>query len=438
MREPIWDDPAYLELVERYSRYIESPILRLKFLKAAMGLGPPDRPWFMRLPLLRALPDGARLAAELAKFLPPSSPLPMRVRIISALYRIRLAVYAFGLACLVATCVGVGLLAFKAFGSISGAIKARASRHDAVSPKVELKTIVEIGSKAGIPPEKVWLAERGEGYEFYSNGARILTEFETDGPERLFYRFDLSGAEPALMYRPVGIVYHLSEGDLLPFAGQYNRSLQSASRALLEYVRQKRLYNYVIDRFGRIYRIVRDEFVADHAGNSVWGDGQSFYINLSSSFIGICFEGRSSPLEQLGPDGINEAQIIAARMLTAVLRSKFGIEDVNCVTHGLVSVNPANQLMGYHTDWVSGFPFEALGLSDKYDFELMAISRFGFGYDRQYLAAAGGRRWPGLERAESKLKEAAARENRSVEEERRLLQRDFQKFYRMQRELERP
>jgi hypothetical protein len=374
---------------------------------------------------------------ELARFLPPGSPLPLRVRIISVLYRLRLAIYALGLASLVAGCVGVAHLAFEVFSGISGSLKARISRRDPLPPGIELRAIADIGSRAGLPPERVWLAERGEGYEFYSNGARILTEFETDGPRRRFYRFDLNRSEPVLMSRPIGIVYHLSEGDLVPFAGQYNRSLQLASRALLEYVRQKRLYNYVIDRFGRIYRIVRDEFAADHAGNSLWCDGQSFYINLSSSFIGICFEGKSSPLEQLGPDGINEAQVIAARMLTAVLRSRFNIEDSNCVTHGLVSVNPANQLMGYHTDWISGFPFEALGLSNKYDFELMAISKFGFGYDRQYLRAAGGRRWPGLERAESKLKEAAAREGRTIEEERRLLQRDFQKFYRFERELER-
>jgi hypothetical protein len=426
-----------LALVERYSRYIESPILRLKFLKTAMSLVPSNRPWYMRLPLLRLLPESALLAAELVKFLPPRSPLPLGVRFISTLYRIRLAIYAFGLACLVATCAGIGHMAFKVFSGVSGALKAKVSKRDPAPSGMELKAIADIGLRAGFPPERVWLAERGGGYEFYSNGARILTEFETDGPERRFYRFDLNRQEPVLMSRPVGIVYHLSEGDLLPFAGQYNRSLQMASRALLEYVRQKRLYNYVIDRFGRIYRIVRDEFAADHAGNSIWCNGQSFYINLSSSFIGICFEGKSSPFEQLGPDGINEAQIIAARMLTAVLRSKFDIEDSNCVTHGLVSVNPANQLMGYHTDWISGFPFEALGLSNKYDFELMAISKFGFGYDRQYVAAAGGRRWPGLERAESKLKEAAARANQSIEEERRLLQRDFQKFYRMQRELER-
>ena len=66
----------------------------------------------------------------------------------------------------------------------------------------------------------------------------------------------------------------------------------------------------------------------------------------------------------VGADGINETQIYAARQLTAVLRSKYQILDANCVTHGLVSVNPSNRLMGYHTDWVAGFPFTALGLAE--------------------------------------------------------------------------
>jgi hypothetical protein len=177
---------------------------------------------------------------------------------------------------------------------------------------------------------------------------------------------------------------------------------------------------------------VRDEFEANHAGNSVWSDGRSVYVNLSASFIGICFEGRGAAM---GAEGINEAQIYAARVLTAVLRSKYGIDDANCVTHGLVSVNPSNHLMGYHTDWVSEFPFEALGLSNKYGTELAAISRLGFGYDQAYVSAAGGK-WPGLEKADARLKEAAKKDGSSVEEERRELARGFQHAYSKQRALE--
>ena len=120
-----------------------------------------------------------------------------------------------------------------------------------------------------------------------------------------------------------------------------------------------------------------------------------------------------------------------------VLRSKYGIDDANCVTHGLVSVNPANRLMGYHTDWLSAFPFEALGLSNKYETELCAVSRLGFGYDSAYLAAAGGEKWAGLERADAALREAAERSGVTVEEERRQLSRRFQRAFKKQREIER-
>jgi hypothetical protein len=137
----------------------------------------------------------------------------------------------------------------------------------------------------------------------------------------------------------------------------------------------------------------------------------------------------------MGAEGINEAQIYAARVLTAVLRSKYAIEDSNCVTHGLVSVNPSNRLMGYHTDWVSEFPFEALGLSNKYETELAAISRLGFGYDQAYVQAAGGK-WPGLEKADTTLRQTAEKNGLSVEKEKQLLSRIFGRIYSKQRSLE--
>jgi hypothetical protein len=300
------------------------------------------------------------------------------------------------------------------------------------------EAVAAIASGAGLTLDRVWLAEKGDGFEFYSNGARVLTEFETTGKKRGFYKFDLESLSAAsstdkALTTPVGIVYHVSESDLLPFADKYNSSLQNHSRALLEYAQTHHLYNYLIDRFGRTYRIVRDQFEANHAGNSIWSDGHSVYVNLSASFIGICFEGRGAAM---GAEGINEAQIYAARVLTAVLRSKYGIDDANCVTHGLVSVNPSNHLMGYHTDWVSEFPFDALGLSNKYETEIAAISRLGFSYDQAYVSAAGGK-WAGLEKADARLRETAQKDGTSVEEERRVLARGFQHAYAKQRSLER-
>lgn len=427
----------YAALVERYSRYLDSPVLKLKFLNGAMKADLPRSIW-KRLPLAGSLSDRAIIILELSKVLPLGQPAPPGVRLTSLLYRMRYAVYAASLALTLLVGVTLVYAVSKVASSLSVSTEAKdvsTSAQPATAGYTRGDAVVAVASGAALPLDKVWLAEEGDGYEFYSNGARVLTEFQTVGSKRRFYRFNLDGgsSQDEVLSRPVGIVYHISESDLLPFADQYNSSLQNNSRALLDYARDHKLYNYVIDRFGRTYRIVRDEFAAYHAGNSVWGDGQSVYVNLNASFIGICFEGRGA---EIGADRINEAQIYAARVLTAVLRSRYEIDDADCVPHGLVSVNPSSRLMGYHTDWLSEFPFEALGLSNKYETELLGISRLGFAYDHGYVAAAGGK-WPGLEKADAALREAAAKNGLTAEEERRALAPIFARVYSKQRALDR-
>jgi hypothetical protein len=76
-------------------------------------------------------------------------------------------------------------------------------------------------------------------------------------------------------------------------------------------------------------------------------------------------------------------------MLTEMLRSRYHISAGNCITHAQVSVNPSNMLVGYHTDWASGFPFEALGLPDNYRRALPALWAFGFDCAPAWLAASG-------------------------------------------------
>jgi len=435
-------DVRYARLVDKYSRYIQSPVSRLKFLNSAMNAGPASSS-LTRVPLVGSLSDEMLLILELSKFLPPDQPAPIGIRLTSLLYRLRYGLYGICLVVALAAGGAIGFAAWKLIGNLAVSTEAKEAdvqvRTNAGS-KAGADTVAAIGSEAGLSLDRVWLAEKGEGYEFYSNGARVLTEFECEGAKRKFYRIGLDalagGSEEfETIDRPVGIVYHLSEGDLLPFSDNYNSSLQSKSRALVEYARDKKLYNYLIDRFGRTYRLVGDEFSSHHAGNSVWSDGQYVYVNLNASFIGVCFEGRSNGGSAVGPDGINEAQIYAARVLTAVLRSRFEISDANCVTHGLVSVNPSNRLMGYHTDWVSGFPFEAMGLSDKLETEMVAISRFGFDYDQGYTSAAGGQRWPGIEKADATLRQAAEKGGRTLSEERKERWRVYQRTVLKQRSL---
>ena len=434
----------YAKLVDRYARYVKSPILRLKFLQSAMKIDPPEG-FVNRLPVVGSLQHRALLIVELSKVLPVTEAAPLALRITALLYRLRHTVYA---ACLlIALAAGAGLgyavmnLASRLFVSTEAKGAATNPTDAANANTAASEAVSSIGSEAGLTLDKVWLAEQGNGYEFYSNGVRVLNEYETAGERREFYRFPVDavarGADDGeRLTRPLGIIYHVSEGDQLPFDNEYNASLQTHSKALLEYAPGHRLYNYVIDRFGRVYRIVRDEESANHAGNSAWSDGRNLYVNLNASFIGVCFEGQSRRGKAVGADGINETQIYAARQLTAVLRSKYEIADANCVTHGLVSVNPSNKLMGYHTDWVAGFPFAAIGLTNKYDTEIAAISRLGFNYDSAYLAAAGGKRWPGLDKADVALRDAARQSGASVEDKRRALQEVYERLYAKQRSLD--
>ncbi|HYE73637.1 MAG TPA: peptidoglycan recognition family protein, partial [Blastocatellia bacterium] len=211
---------------------------------------------------------------------------------------------------------------------------------------------------------------------------------------------------------PIGILYHTSESELVKFVADNNDDLQIRSKGLLGWVKKNKLYNYVIDRFGQVYRIVPDDQAANHAGNSLWSDSKYIYVGLNESFIGVSFETKS----EAGEDQLTEAQIVAGRALTAILRSRYNIDDANCVTHGLVSINPDQMVMGFHHDWIRGFPFEAMGLSDKYKVQPSAIKDYGCTYDSEVLGYMGGRPLPGVADAEAEFQRRAAQSNIKVEE----------------------
>ncbi|MGH9845488.1 MAG: peptidoglycan recognition protein family protein, partial [Blastocatellia bacterium] len=144
----------------------------------------------------------------------------------------------------------------------------------------------------GYKPEKVWQVEQNKEFERYSNGCRILTRYETDNYPRSYYTIprgsDIEGEQ--VRHDIVGIIYHTSESDIIPFIPKNNDEIQKKSQGLLEYIRNKKSYNYMIDRYGEIYRVVRDDHAAFHAGNSIWADEKYTYIVLNDSFLGICFE----------------------------------------------------------------------------------------------------------------------------------------------------
>jgi len=70
------------------------------------------------------------------------------------------------------------------------------------------------------------------------------------------------------------------------------RAAEDSSQHLLLYVQRLRLYNYLVDRFGRVFRVVEDVAKANHAGNAIWATGDTVYLNLNHASLGICFESR--------------------------------------------------------------------------------------------------------------------------------------------------
>lgn len=278
--------------------------------------------------------------------------------------------------------------------------------------------------------DKVWQVGHDGESETYSNGCRILTRYETENYQRSYYTIprnqETEGED--VRHDIVGLVYHTSESDIVPFIPKNNDAIQKRSQGLIEFIRRNKSYNYVIDRYGGIYRVVRDDHTAFHAGNSIWADEKYTYVVLNESFIGICFEStvESGSLEET----LTEAQIIAGRALTNVLRSKYNIADVNCTTHGLVSVNPDKMLIAFHHDWVRNFPFEAMGLSDKYKVPPPNMLDYGFTYDEEILAKLGNNLWEGAISAEEEFRKRADKARANPD----LLRRKLRDRYIAQRE----
>ena len=274
------------------------------------------------------------------------------------------------------------------------------------------------------PIADVWLVESNPAYEIYSNGLRVENRLTVSNQPRAFIGYDRSssGLAPGLFgSNPVGIVYHTTESHGAPFEPRQNQTLKRQGQALLEFVRDKRAYNFVIDRFGRVHRIVQESDTAFHAGHSVWADAKWVYIELNSSFLGVAFEGETEHLR----DSLTPAQIHAGRVLTEMLRSRFHIAAGNCVTHAQVSVNPDNMRVGYHTDWAGNFPFHEMGLDDNYAQPIPALYVFGFGYDPMFVESTGARLWKGLMLAEDRLLEDATVNGRTVAEYKNILRKRY-------------
>ena len=241
---------------------------------------------------------------------------------------------------------------------------------------------------AGITPAAVWLVEKGEGSEQYSNGLRIDTSHAVAGEPRRFHVFDEDGGlRPEVYDQPVGLLFHTSESDIWPLEASFNENLRDSSQRLLRYLQRNRTYHYLIDRFGRVFRVVDEDSKANHAGNAVWASDGRVYLNLNNAFLGVSFESRWEGGRALP---ITQAQLAAGRNLTDYLRQRYEIPAEMCVAHGLASVNPKKHLIGHHMDWSRGFPFAAFGLPDQYQTVAPRVALFGFGYDEDFLKVLRG------------------------------------------------
>ncbi len=307
---------------------------------------------------------------------------------------------------------------YKAFSGSKASLAPPTIAHAAAAARTEL-----------VPPDvipNVWLVDQTHDFETYSNGLRVDDRYVKPGQKRIFYpvyqRGAIDAGQPEWRSEPAGIVYHTTESDQARFTADENARLKRIGKAVIGVVQQNHSYHFLIDRFGQVFRIVPEADVANHAGYSVWAEGNSIFVNLNGSFLGIAFETQT----QLGDlPSANPAQVHAARILTEMLRAKYHIPQSNCVTHAQVSVNPDNMLVGYHTDWAGNFPFREIGLADNYAVPPPSIYAFGFGYDPTFVHHTGVRLWQGLALAEDQMQTQAAARGIPVSSYRAILQKKY-------------
>jgi hypothetical protein len=278
---------------------------------------------------------------------------------------------------------------------------------------------------AGLQPARVWLVERGADYEQYSNGLRIETGWAITGDARRYRVFDARGGLAAgTRERPAGLLFHTTESDIWPLEAEFNEKLRDSSERLLRYLQRNRTYHYLVDRFGRVFRVVDEGSKANHAGNSIWEHDGTVFLNLNHAFLGVSFESRWGGGQSLP---ITQAQLVAGRNLTDYLRQRFELAPQMCVAHGLTSVNPKKHRIGHHMDWSRGFPWAAFGLPDQYAREAPSVALFGFGYDDDFLKVLP-EPWAGVRTAEARLAREADEAGRSVEELRRERQQTYDRW----------
>ncbi|MCI0666203.1 MAG: N-acetylmuramoyl-L-alanine amidase [Acidobacteria bacterium] len=431
---------VYARVVERYAVIFNRPDLRLRFLNNTLAKQVERQQqlkkslrhfrflertgiynWIFKVRLYCAVLEELRLlnlSSPPRSRRSPYSGVPISAKFFYFAYQARHGFYAMGV--LTAGLMLFGLYTFAGWTAerFNGML---ASKYERNRPQVRTpsstEAIAATTSFLPVPafqPEKVWQVEKKDDFERYSNLAIIKTNYETDSRRRGYYLIPRNSETENNQLRRdiVGIIYHTPASHIKQFTADNNVTIQKGTVGLVEFIKANKSYHYLIDPFGVIYRIVKDEEVAFHAGNSVWGDNENIYVGLNESFIGVCFEAETNAQ-------LTEAQLISGRLLTNILRSKYKIEDANCTTHGLVSINPDNMQIGFHHDWVRNFPFKDMALSDKYKVPPPSILEYGFTYDDKTFEKLGNELWEGAREAEIQFKKRADDQGLDPEEMRR-------------------
>lgn len=447
----------YSSIVERYAAFFPRPEIRLKFFNSTIAKQvarqrklentlrhlsfirrTPFYRWAMESMLHRIIME------ELNELLPTMNidsrqalrqmRIPFGARLFFLIHRARYVFYGLGLASVALLIFGLYSAALWSGGRLNAYLEHKYGRAGAGPAGVITTQIAKF--LPGYNPDNVWLVKKDATSELYSNGARIQTEFETDNHKRNYYLYSrdepLSDIGGEVQHKIAGIVYHTTEGEMVDFKADNNHELLRHSKGLLDWVKTRKSYNYVIDRIGQIYRVVRDEQAADHAGHSIWRDNRYTYVSLNESFLGVAFE---TSMETDTNEQLTEAQVVAGRQLTAVLRSKFQIQDVNCTTHGLVSISASNMLIGFHHDWVKNFPFEAMGLTDKYAVPPATVAVYGCGWDPDILAKLGGSLWSGVPAAQAEFDDRARQASLKPDELRKKMKERYSEQLEVSRKL---
>lgn len=365
--------------------------------------------WFLEARSYSALLEEMReMRSDLPKerrHLPYRIQVPFSARLFFLFHQTRHAFYgatAISMTLMVLVIFSFGMRSVKAINkSLENMYRASAPA-PAPSPTPNPKNDLFFASEK----EKPFFVETEGGREKWSNGCVISTNYETDNHPRSYYVIPRGSKTKTdgdqISNRIAGIVYHTPESFMVDFIPNNNKAIQQSSRALLEYVQRHKSYNYVINRIGDIYRIVRDDQAANHAGESLWADENNIYVFLNESFLGVCFEAKFEGANSLD-DILTTAQIRSGRLLTDVLRTKYKIDDADCTTHGLVAIEPDTMLIARHHDWVRFFPFETMGLSDKYKTLPPTIIDYGFTHNDDLMAKIGNKLWAGAIVAEDEF-----------------------------------